>query len=151
MRRGAPTRRTLVSVPSSPATRAEPRPHRAQLGAVVVAVAVVALVLIGDTQSVFDGARGLGMVLAIAGAAVAAGTTYSFWAGAEPRTMRMHAALLTSMIGGAGVAAGASSGVGQVFASTLMGTVGLAGLTVGAAALVAQDRAGAAAPSRGNR
>lgn len=150
MRRGVRIRRTLETVPSRPA-RPEPRPSRAHLGVVVVAVALVGLVLVADTQGVFENARGFGMVLAIAGAALAAGTTYSFWAGAAHRTARMHAALVASMIGGAGIAASASSGVERVFAHTLMGGVGLAGLALGAAALVAQDRTGAAAPSRGNR
>lgn len=125
---------------------------------VVAATALVALVLLADTRGVFDGARGTGMVLAIAGAAVAAGTVYSFWGAAPVRTLRMHLALLAAMIGGASVAGAASSGTDRVFTSTALGGVGLAGLLVALAALVVQARAPgtdpdspSARPARGNR
>lgn len=138
-------------MPPSTTAPVEPRPGRVQVGVVVAATALVAVVLLADAQAAFGDGRAVGMVLAIAGAAVAAGTTYAFWGGAPVRTPRMHLALLAAMIGGASVAAAASSGTDRVFTSTLLGVVGLAGLAVGALALAFQRRTGTDAPTTGRR
>ncbi|MDT9591948.1 hypothetical protein RDV89_02650 [Nocardioides zeae] len=135
-------------MPGQPPVPVEPRPSRAQLGVLIASCALVAVVLVADLQGSMDGSRTPGMVLAIAGAAVVAGVTYSFWAGSTPRTLRMHVALLTAMIGGATVAASASGGTDGVFSSVTMALVGLAGLLVSVVALLAQARAtGAGAPT----
>lgn len=148
-----------MPVPTTSRPPAEPRPSRWQVGATTVGAAVVLLVVVGDLAGSFDDNRTVGVVLAIAGAAVAAGTVYSFWGAPPVRTVRMHAALLAVMVGGASVTMAATSETtAGVFAYRTLAYVGLAGLALAALSLLAQLRAAglptppaAGAPRRKNR
>ncbi|MFW6776023.1 hypothetical protein ACOACO_17185 [Nocardioides sp. CPCC 205120] len=136
-----------------PSAPAEPRPSRRQVGLTVAGVALVAVVLLLDLNEGFAERRTVGIVLAIVGAGLVAGVIYSFWGAAPVRTIRMHAALLAAMVGGATVTAAATSAAEDdattVFANEVLGAIGLAGLAVAVAGLLAQARAAGAPPTPG--
>ncbi|HEY1134925.1 MAG TPA: hypothetical protein VGE77_10130 [Nocardioides sp.] len=127
----------------------EPAPSRGQVVVALVGAALVALVLVGDAAGVFEDNRTVGVVLAIAGAAVTAGITYSFWGGAPARTIRMHAALLAAMVGGFAVVTSSTAQSDGVFGHVALGGLGLAGLLLAVVALLAQARVAGLPHARG--
>lgn len=131
-----------MPVPTTSRPPAEPRPSRWQVNATIAGAVVALLVLVADLGGAFDDNRTVGVVLAIGGAAVAAGTVYSFWGAPPVRTVRMHAALLAVMVGGFSITAAATAeGTDGVFAVRTMAYVGVAALVIAAVGLLAQARA----------
>lgn len=144
---------TLAPMPSSTSASSrrgpvEPAPSRGQVVAALVGAGLVAVVLAADTAGALDDNRSVGVVLAIAGAAVTAGITYSFWGGAPTRTLRMHAALLAAMIGGFTTVAASTTKTDGVYSHVALGTLGLAGLLLAVVGMLAQARAAGLPTSR---